>query len=316
MKISIIGMGAVGTDIAQHILLIGECQELVLVNRSPEKALGETLDFRHVSALTFAKNTQVISGDYVSTGGSDIIIITAGAQIKPGQSRQDLVNVNTPILIEMANELYRHSPDAKVIVVTNPCDLLTHFIIKNSSYTTEQVISAGTVIDTARLMSILGEHVNIDPKNIFGMVFGEHGLDCLIPWSLLRIAGLPVEEFCTLNGLPPIDQETLAEKVKMAGYEILELKNNTNHAIAASVFRIIRAISMNERSVLPVGTLLNGEYGIYDVTLNVPVVVSAKGVDHILNYTLRRDEYEQLRAIASHLRATIEKVGKTLNINY
>ena len=308
MKISVIGAGAVGVAVCSYILTMGECRELVLVDKNRDRSEGEHLDFSHTSALAFSKNTHIVAGDYADAAGRDVVIITAGAQIKVGQDRQELAQINSGICVEIARELEHYAPDAILIIVTNPCDVLAHFIVSNTGYPPDRVISAGCVIDAARLMKILGDRVGLDPKNVFGMVMGEHGMSATIPWSIANIAGLSIDDYCVAHGMPPFDKAALLEDVKQAGIEIFRRKFNTNHGIAASVFRIIRAITINEHSVLPVGTQLNGEYGLNNVVLSVPCVVNAQGIERVLRYPLLPDELAQLAHSADLLRKVIDQV--------
>ncbi|SMF84123.1 L-lactate dehydrogenase [Pseudobacteriovorax antillogorgiicola] len=220
-------------------------------------------------------------GDYPDTKNSDVIVITAGAQLKAGQDRNSLAAVNTKIVSDIVNECYGYSPEALIILVTNPVDLNCYFAIKNSPYPKHRVISTGTLLDTARFMKILSEKILIDPKNIGGYVLGEHGETASIPWSLVNICGIPLRTYCNENGLPQVDQEEVRKAVVQAGYEIFKRKGNTNHGIAASVFRLIRTVQLNEHSVLPVGCLLEGEYGLDDVVLSVPAVIGRKGIERI-----------------------------------
>lgn len=315
MKIGVIGAGAVGIDLCHYILNVGECRELVLLDLNHEKAEAEQLDFAHTSALAYAKNTKIIAGDYQDLVDSQIIVITAGAQIKPGQDRLALAAINAPILTDIAKKCYQVAPKAILIVVTNPCDVLTHFIIKNTDYSAHQVISAGCVVDSARLMYIVAQHVKLDPKNIFGFVLGEHGSGSVIPWSILKIAGQPVNDYCRLNGFNPISPEQLLEEVKQAGLGIFNRKLNTNHGIAGSVFRIIRAIVINEYSILPVGGLVQNVLGMAEITLNMPFVISAKGIERMVRYDFTEEEIAALQVTANNLRHVIDNVAQQTGLN-
>lgn len=308
MKISIIGVGAVGVGICQNLLNLGDYQEIVLVDLNKDRSEGEALDFSHTSALSYAKNTKVYAGDYEDTVNSDIVVITAGAQIKVGQDRLELAQINSPIAVDIAKKLWQYAPNAILIVVTNPCDILTHFIIANTPYSPNQVISAGCVIDSARLMKIISHYVKVDPKNVFGMVWGEHGSGSVIPWGLVQVAGQSLDDYCMSNGLPIFDKAKLLAEVKQAGIDIFNRKLNTNHGIAASVFRIIRAITIDEHSVLPVGVLMRGEYGIHNVVLNIPCVIARTGIVRQIHYNLTQDDIKALQATATHLRNVIQHV--------
>ncbi|MDO5640571.1 MAG: hypothetical protein Q4G28_11970 [Neisseria sp.] len=310
MKVSIIGAGAVGVGICNYLLSMGDCREIVIVDLNRERSEGEQMDFSHVSALSFAKNTRIVAGDYPDISGSDVVVITAGAQIKKGQDRLELAAVNAPIAVDIAKKTARYAPEAVVIVVTNPCDILAYFIIANTPLAPQQVISAGCVIDSARLMKIIADRVGLDPKNIFGMVWGEHGSNSVIPWSAVQVAGQSLDDYCEANGLPPFDKDELLAQTKQAGLEIFSRKMNTNHGIAGSVFRIIRAIGINEHSVLPVGVLLQGEYGLRDVVLNVPVVINSSGIERIVRYRLPADELVAVQKSAQQLRQVIEQIAK------
>jgi len=306
MKISVIGMGAVGTEIVGYLVNLAEVTEIVAVDKAREKAEAELWDFSHTTAFIYAKNPRLIVGDYADTAGSDIVVITAGAQLAKGQTRDDLVRVNSGIIRSIITEIEAHSPKAVVIVVTNPVDVITLVALRHSNYPRERLISAGTIIDSARFMRILAEHVDIDPKNIFGYVLGDHGSTGFIPWSICNVCGLDVDTYCELNKLPPVDKAALRQRVLDAGFDIFNRKGNTNHGIAAAVFRVIRAVSADERSVLPVGIRLDGEYGVHDVVASVPCVVGRNGAERILNYRFNTLEQREFDASIAHLRALIE----------
>ena len=305
MKISIIGMGAVGTELVGLLLNLSEATEIVAVDTSREKSEAEMWDFAHTTAFTYAKNPDLVVGDYADTARSDVVVITAGAQIRKGQSRDDIVRVNAVLIRQIIAQVERHSPLAVVIVVCNPVDVITQVALRHSCYPRTRLISTGTLIDSARFMRILSDHVHIDPKNIFGYVLGDHGSSCFIPWSICNICGLDIDSYCQLNGLPMIDKDAVRQRVIDAGFEIFNRKGNTNHGIAAGVFRIIRAIEANERSVLPIGIRLDGEFGLNDVVISVPCVIGRQGVDRILNYRFNADEQRDFQLSAQHLRSLL-----------
>lgn len=297
--------------------MLGSVRELVLYDRTLAKAQGEVFDFRHTMSLTFSKHTRITpTDDFMELVGSDIIVVTAGAQIQEGQNRLELAEINSQIGVSIAKQLEKVAPKAILIVVTNPCDIVTHFMVANTGYSPSQIISAGCVVDTARLMSIVANRVNLDPKNIFGYVLGEHGSHCFTPKSLISIGGQPVDYYCDVNKIPRIDPDELLDAVKQAGYEIFKRKKNTTHGISASVFRIIQAVAINERSILPVGTLLRGEYGLKDVALSLPTVIGRKGAESILTHPFTDDEMETLRAIAGEMQQQIIKVAKQTGLSY
>ncbi|WP_159739038.1 lactate/malate family dehydrogenase [Vibrio atypicus] len=311
MKIGVIGAGAVGVGICNYLLTLGSVSELVLLDKNLDRAEGEVFDFRHTAALTFSKNTHIVPTDnYLTLISADVVVITAGAQIKQGQTRIDLAEINSKIGVEIAKEVERVAPKATLIVVSNPCDIVAHFIAKNTGFPREKVISSGCVIDTARLMSIVANRVNLDPKNVFGYVLGEHGSNCFTPKSLISIAGQPADYYCDTHHMERICADELLESVKQAGYEIFKRKQNTTHGIAASVFRIIQAIMIDERSVLPVATLLNGQYGIHDVVLSLPTVVGRNGAESILNHPFTEEETRALLEIAKNVTNVVAEVAQ------
>lgn len=303
MRVGIIGAGGVGVELVNYLLTLGNVREIILVNRNKEKSLGEVADFSYVESFTYARNTHLHSGSYADCAGCDVIVITAGAQLKGNQTRDELLGENALLIREIVHTLHAHAPNAILIMVTNPVDVLTHIAYKEGLYPRERLISAGTLVDTARFMKIVSQKVGIDPKNINGYILGEHGKGSTLPWSICNICGLDVDTFCSLNGLPLLERAQIYRDVINAGYEVFHKKGNTNHSTAASVFRIIRAITNDEHSVLPLGVYLEGEYGLHDVVLNVPVVITRKGASKILNYKLLPEELEALHESAKNMQA-------------
>lgn len=307
MKITVIGMGAVGTEVVGHLLNSGVASEIVVVDQAATKAQAEIWDFSHTTSFINAQNPRLVAGDYSDSARSDIVVITAGAQIKAGQTRDALAQINSAIMKSIIAEVERTSPGAIVLMVTNPVDILVQVVLRHSSFPKERVISLGTIVDTARFMRIVSEHVSIDPKNIFGWVLGDHSDTGFIPWSLCNVCGLDVDSYCELNGLPPIDRAEVRRRVLQVGLDIFAGKGNTNHGIAASVFRIIRAIAGNERSVLPVGTLLQGEYGVSDVVMSVPCVIGRVGREAVVACRFTDEEQAAFEASHAHVLALLAK---------
>lgn len=199
------------------------------VDTSREKAEAEMWDYSHTTPFPFAENPQFTVGDYADTQDSDIVVITAGAQIQKGQTREVLAHVNSAMTREIIVEVERYSPQAVVIMVANPVDLVTHVALHASSFPRTRLIGTGTVVDSARLIRLLSDHVQIDPKSIFGYVLGEHGPLSFIPWSICNICGLDIDTYCRLNGIPLVEKESVHQRVLDAGFEIFARKGNTNH---------------------------------------------------------------------------------------
>ena len=310
MKIAVIGAGAVGSEVCDYLLTLGSISELVLLDLDKERAIGEILDFSHTSALTFSKNTRLKAGDdYELMRDADIVVLTAGAQVKVGQSRLDLAEINSVICVDIARKVEKVAPNTIFIVVTNPCDIVTYFIAANTGLQVSHVISSGCLLDTARLMSIVAKKVDIDPKNVFGYVLGEHGSHCFTPKSLISVAGQPIDHYCKSKGIAEINADDLLDEVRQVGFDIFTRKGNTTHGIAASVFRIIQAITIDEKSVLPIGTLIQGQYGLSDVVLSLPTIVDKNGVAEVLIHPFEMDEIKQLEEIAHSLQNLIHDVA-------
>ena len=305
MKISVVGMGAVGTEIVGSLMVMPEVAEIVCLNRNRAKAEGEVLDLLH----TYARNPRLRAGDEPDLAGSDIVVVTAGAQVGPGPTRAHLLEANHGIVRTLMPALEAHAPDAVVLAVTNPVEPVTQLMLRHSGFPKNRVLSLGTVVDTARLMRIVAEHVGIDPKNIFGYVLGDHSETAFIPWSICNVCGMDIDTYCRLNGVPAPDRTAIRTAVTDAGLAILSRKGNTNHGISASVCRVIRAIIADERSILPVGTLLEGEYGIDGVVLSVPCVIGRNGVERVLRYEFTSDEMDALRRSEQHVRALLAGVA-------
>ena len=306
MKISVIGMGAVGTEITGSLMVMPEVDEIVCLNRNRGKAEGEVLDLLHTTAFTYARNPVLRAGDDADLAASDIVVMTAGAQIAEGQTRDDLLPANHAIVRALMPALERYAPDAILLVVTNPVDVVTQLMLRHSSFPKARVLSLGTVIDTARLMRIVSDRISIDPKNIFGYVLGDHSETAFIPWSICNVCGMDIDTYCRLNDVPVLDRAEIRRQVTQAGMAILSRKGNTNHGISASVCRVVRAIITDEKSVLPVGTLLTGEYGVEDVVMSLPCVIGRGGAERLLRYAFTSAEMRELHASERHVRQLLE----------
>ncbi|WP_102401031.1 L-lactate dehydrogenase [Haloimpatiens massiliensis] len=294
VKISIIGAGFVGATTAYALMIGGVASEIVLVDINKQKAHGEAMDLAH--GASFVQPVEIKSGSYKDTKNSDIVIITAGAAQKEGETRLDLVNKNIKIFKTIIPEVVEYSPDSILLVVSNPVDILSYITYKLSGFPKERVIGSGTVLDTSRFRYLLGEHFKIDVRNIHTYIMGEHGDSEIATWSLTNIAGVNIEDYCSAscgkcNGN---FKYRFAEDVKNAAYEIIEKKGATYYAVALAIKRIVEAIIRDENSILTVSTLLQGEYGMNDVYLGVPSIVGIGGVKEIIQVPLNKEEKEKL----------------------
>lgn len=289
-KISVIGSGFVGATTAYTLALSGIAKTIVLIDINKDKAKGDALDISH--GVPFISPVEVYAGDYSDAEGSDIIIITAGAAQKPGETRLDLVKRNTMIFKDIVAKLIKVNDTAIYLIVTNPVDILTYVTYKISGLPYGRVLGSGTVLDSARFRYLLSKHCNIDPRNIHGYIIGEHGDSELAAWSITNIAGVPIDNYCNLCGkaCEKNFREEIFNNVVRAAYTIIDKKGATYYAVALAVRRIVEAIFRDENSILTVSSPLTGQYGVTDVALSLPSVVGRNGIVNILELPLSEEE--------------------------
>jgi len=292
-KIVILGAGFVGSSTAYACMLGGTAQEIVLIDKMKEKARGEVMDLNH--GASFVRPVHIHAGDYPDCRGADIIVITAGAPQKPGQSRLDLVHINTRIIEQIIDSIRPYNQEGIIIIATNPVDIMAYVAWQYSGLPSHRVIGSGTVLDTSRFRHLLSERCGIDPRNVHAYVIGEHG-DSEIPlWSKANIGGIPLEEFC--SQCPSIcsqdNREEIAHMVREAAYEIIDGKGATYYAIALALRRIIESILRDEHSVLTVSTFIENFYGMSDLYLSLPCVLGRSGVKKVIPFSLVEEEKEQ-----------------------
>lgn len=289
-KVTIVGTGFVGSTTAYTLMLSGLISELVLIDINREKAEGEVMDLNH--GMPFVRPVKIYTGEYSDCAGSDIVIITAGANQKPGETRIDLVHKNVAVFKNIIEEITRYNKDCILLVVTNPVDILTYITWKLSGFPKNKVIGSGTVLDSARFRYLLGDHVGIDPRNVHAYIIGEHGDTEVATWSLANIAGIPMDQYCNQCNKCEnmISRYAIYQDVKNAAYDIIKRKGATYYAVALAVRRIVEAIVRNENSILTVSSLLEGQYGISDVCLSLPTIVNSKGIEGIIDLPLDDSE--------------------------
>ena len=304
-KISIIGAGFVGSTTAFALMNHNVASEIVIVDINHDKAVGEAMDLGQ--GQVFVSPVNIKAGDYPDTQDSDIVIITAGLAQKPGETRIDLVNRNIEIYKELVPNIVKYNPDAILLVVSNPVDILTHVTYKLSGFPANRVIGSGTVLDTARFQSILANKFDVDARNIHANIIGEHGDSEIATWSLTTIAGLTIDQYCRNMGIDFDDKmaDKITHDVKHAAYEIINRKGYTNYAVALAITRIVEAILRDENSILTVSSLLKGDYGIDDVYISVPTVVGRQGIKHVVEVPYSSNEIEALQESAQMLKDVI-----------
>lgn len=299
-RIVIIGVGAVGATTAYTLLLRRRVDELVLIDSNKAKAAGDALDMNH--GMPFLGNTKVWAGDYSDCASADIIIITAGAAQKTGETRIDLLKRNVQIFESITKEVLPHNRDAILLIASNPVDVMSYFTWKRSGWPANKVIGSGTLLDSARFRYLIGEQLNIDPKSIHAHIVGEHGDSELPLWSLANIAGTSIN-------LSEADKQNIFAHTRDAAYEIIQAKGATYYAIALALDRICTAILRNEAAVLNVSTLLSDYHGISDVYLGVPCIVDRTGVREVLSLDITEAEKELLNKSAAKLKEIIQSIA-------
>lgn len=305
-KAAIIGCGFVGAATAFCLMQSNLFSEMVLLDIDREKAEGEAMDIAH--GIPFAGQMKIYAGDYSDIADAAIIIITAGANQKPEETRLDLVHKNVAIYKKILAEIAALHYAGILLVVSNPVDILTYTAVKLSGMPENRVIGSGTVLDTARLKYRLGEHLHVDTRSVHAFIIGEHGDSEIVAWSSANVSGVPINDFCELRGHFDHSQaqEEIAEAVKNSAYEIIERKSATYYGIAMSVKRICEAILRNERSILPVSVMMHGAYGINDIVLSMPTVVGIDGIETQVPVSLSEEEQEKLKASAALLKDIAE----------
>ncbi|MEH7303974.1 L-lactate dehydrogenase [Neobacillus drentensis] len=309
-RVALIGTGFVGSSYAFALLNQGITEELVLIDLNKEKAEGDAMDLNH--GLPFSPSrTKIWFGSYQDCGEADLIVITAGANQKPGETRLDLVEKNTRIFKGIVEEIMASGFDGIFLVATNPVDILTYAVWKFSGLPKERVIGSGTILDTARFRFLLGDYFDVDTRNVHAYIIGEHGDTELPVWSNADIAGTSINEWSKNKpGFKQTDLDQLFLNVRDAAYHIIERKGATYYGIAMGLVRLTKAILRDENSVLTVSTYLDGEYGQHEIFIGVPAVVNREGVRQVVQLNLNEEEQEKFCNSVNVLKKTMEPVFK------
>ena len=306
-KAVMIGCGFVGSASAFALMQSGLFSELVLIDANPDKAEGEALYISH--GLPFARPMDIHAGTYDDVADAAVIIITAGAAQKPGETRLDLVKKNVAIFKSIMAEIRPRNCQGILLVVANPVDILTQTAIRYSGLPENRVIGSGTVLDTARLKYLLGEHLSVDSRSVHAFIIGEHGDSEIAAWSSANVSGVPLNDFCEMRGHTHHQQAMaqIAEDVKNSAYEIIAKKSATYYGVAMAIKRICEAIIRDEKSVLPISGMLHGEFGIDGVVLSMPAIVGKNGREAYVPIRLSEKEYAALRQSAAALKAIADQ---------
>ncbi len=309
-KVAVIGCGFVGSASAFALMQSGLFSEMVLIDSDQNRAEGEALDISH--GVPFARPMKIYAGNYDDIVDAAIIVITAGANQKPEETRLDLVHKNVSIFKQIIPEISKRNCGGILLIVSNPVDILTYVALKLSGFEENRVIGSGTVLDTARLKYLLGQHLEVDSRTIHAFIVGEHGDSEMAAWSSANVSGIPINTFCEMRGHYHHQQamQEIADAVKNSAYEIISKKRATYYGIAMSVKRICEAIIRDEKSILPVSGMMHGEYGIEDVALSMPAIVGKNGLETKVPIVLNELERSKLEQSAD----TLKEIMKELDL--
>jgi L-lactate dehydrogenase len=310
-RLGIVGAGAVGATLAYAALMRGTAQTVALFDVDAKKVQAEALDLSH--GIQFVPMAHVVGSDDVAVlADCDVVVLTAGAKQKPGQSRLDLAESTIGIVRSLLPRLVEVAPDAVHVMVTNPVDVVTWAALQVSGLPDSRLFGSGTVLDSSRLRFLLAEHLGVAAQSVHAYVVGEHGDSELPLWSSATVGSVPLLAWMGADGRPALDEaarERIAQDVVQSAYRIIEGKGATNYAIGLAVTRIVEALVNDERRILPVSSRLHGYLGISDVCLSVPAIVHAGGVGHRVEVPMTDAELAGLRRSAEAVRATARRFG-------
>lgn len=311
-KVVVVGAGSVGSTFCYALAQSGLISEIALVDKNERLAQGQILDLSH--GRPYYPSLSLHVGSVADYADASVIVITAGAAQQPGETRLDLLKKNAAIVGSIMNDIVEQGSSAVVIVVSNPVDVLTYVALQQSEWPRGRIIGSGTVLDSARLRYLLSEHCSVDIHNVHAYMLGEHGDSEFAAWSMTHLAGIPIDAYCPAchkceNWMD--ERKSIEERVRNSAYHIIDYKGATWFGVGMALVRIVEAIVRNQRSVLTVSTRLDGQYGLNDVCLSVPCIVSENGVDEIIESGLSKSERELLAASGAILKAVIRTLEQT-----
>jgi len=313
MKIGIVGAGFVGSTTAYALVMRGIGGEIVLIDKNEKRSQAETEDILH--AVPFAHSMMVRAGNYPDLEESRVVVIAAGVSQKPGESRLELLERNAAIFREVIPQVLTHTPEATLVIATNPVDVMTHLSVRFASQLnvpSSRILGSGTILDTARFRSLLGEYLGVDAHHVHAYVVGEHGDSEVLAWSLAQVGGMPLEDFCLLRNVP-LDETTkkkIDDKVRQAAYRIIEGKKATYYGIGSALAHIIDVILHDHRAILTVCTPMDDVGDVSKVTVSLPHLVGAQGILATFPLPLNDGEQSALQKSARTIREVIDELEK------
>lgn len=309
-KVAIVGTGLVGSSTAFSLVTQGVCDEVLMIDINNERAVGEAMDLNH-SIEYLNRNTKVRAASYDECGDVDVIVITAGAPPKPGQTRLDTLDLSAKIVETIVNPIMESGFKGYFIIVSNPADIIAYHVYKLSGLPKSHVLSTGTSVDTARLKNFIGELLDVDPRCVQGYSMGEHGDSQMVPWSHVTVGGKSFIKVLEDNKdrFQNVDLDKLVQDTAQAGWEVYKRKGTTYYAIASATVGIIKAILYNENTIIPVSTLLEGEYGVSDVFAGVPVILNSEGIKEIVEIHMSDEEKNKFQSSINVIKEYIKRLG-------
>jgi len=312
MKVGIIGAGLVGSTAAYALINQGIGREIILVDLSQERSNAEANDLRH--AVPFTHPLLVHSGEYKDLAGTKIVVISAGVSQKPGESRLELLSRNASVFRSIIPEVLKASPNALLLIATNPVDIMTHLAAQYAAdfgVPSSRVIGTGTTLDTARFRSLLGQHLGVDSTHVHGYVLGEHGDSEVIPFSPVTVSNIPLDEFCNQWDicLDEDDKLEIDRQVRNAAYEIIQGKGATYYGVGSAIAKIVSVVLADQRAILTVCSQQEDVAGVKDITLSLPHLVGGSGILNVLNIPLFPDEQKQLHKSALVIKKALDSLS-------
>ncbi len=300
-KLALIGAGTVGAAFAYALTIKRLVNELVLLDLDKARAEGEAMDLRH--GLPLIGPMEITAGGYEECAGADIVVITAGANQKPGQTRLDLLKTNVRVVSDIAEKILELGGEPIIIVASNPVDVLTLDLLKKTGLPKSKIIGSGTVLDSSRFRQILAQKLDVDVRSVHAHIIGEHGDSELAVWSQANVSCVPLAKFFAQRKIPftPGVRGDILNMVRRAAYEVIDRKGATSNAIGVALCRIVEAIIKDEKSVLTVSTSVEGLHDLPDVCLAMPCVIGENGVEAVLESLLDKEEYNTLHESANVL---------------
>lgn len=308
-KVVIVGAGAVGATYCYALAQSGLADEIVLTDRNEDLMKGQVLDLVH--GQSFFPTVVIRSGTINDYTDAQVVVITAGAAQKPGETRLELIKKNAAITGTIAEDVAKSGCKGIMLIVSNPVDVLTYVALKRSGWEKGRVIGSGTVLDSSRFRHLLSKHCEVDVHNVHAYILGEHGDSEFAAWSMTNIAGINIDEYCPVCGKCSgwkIQRKLIEEQVRDSAYHIINYKGSTQFAVGLALVRITGAILRSQNTILSVSTLVESDFGIKDVCLSVPCVVSDSGVTRIIESPLSSEELRSMSRSAHVLRKAIDSI--------